>query len=133
MIDCENEVFTKIAQALRSEFSEDINIASEYVKSPSAFPHVSVVMMDNSIMEQTMDSGDHEVSIVMFEINVFSNKAQGKKSECKEIVCIVDETLKPLNFKRLSLTPVPNMEDASIYRLVARYRVATDGTYFYRR
>lgn len=132
MIDCENEVYTLIAQALRAEYSA-IDIASEYVKSPSAFPHVSVVMMDNSIMEQTMDSGDHEVAIVMFEINVFSNKAKGKKSECKKIMSIIDGVLTPRNFKRLTLTPVPNMEDASIYRLVARYRAATDGTYFYRR
>jgi len=132
MIDCENEVYTLIAQALRAEYSA-IDIASEYVKSPSAFPHVSVVMVDNSDMEQTMDSGDHEVAIVMFEINVFSNKTKGKKGECKKIMSIIDEVLTPRNFKRLTLTPVPNMEDASIYRLVARYRAATDGTYFYRR
>jgi hypothetical protein len=132
MIDCENEVYTLIAQALRAEYSA-IDIASEYVKSPSAFPHVSVVMMDNSIMEQTIDSGDHEVAIVMFEINVFSNKAKGKKSECKKIMSIIDGVMTPRNFRRLSMTPVPNMEDASIYRLVARYRAATDGSYFYRR
>jgi len=37
MIDCENEVYTLIAQALRAEYSA-IDIASEYVKSLLLFP-----------------------------------------------------------------------------------------------
>ena len=70
---------------------------------------------------------------VMFEVNVYSNKAEGRKSECKSIMAAIDEVLFKMNFKRMALTPVPNMEDATIYRLVARYRVATDGKHFYRR
>lgn len=132
MIDCENEVYTKIANKLRSEFT-DINITGEYINAPSSFPHVSIVMSENSIMFSRMDSGDYEVAIALFEINIYSNKTTGKKSECKKIAKTIDELLLPLNFRRMSLSPVPNMEDLSIYRLVARYRVATDGKHFYRR
>lgn len=132
MIDCENEVYTKIATHLREQFP-GINIASEYVNAPSAFPHVSVTMSDNSIMFSRMDSGDHEVAIVLFEINIYSNKTSGKKTECKQIAKAIDNILLPMNFRRMSMNPVPNMEDATIYRIVARYRVATDGKYFYRR
>jgi hypothetical protein len=46
---------------------------------------------------------------------------------------VIDDVMFSMNFKRMALTPVPNMEDASIYRLVARYRVMTDGKNFYRR
>ena len=46
---------------------------------------------------------------------------------------VIDEVLFRMNFRRIVLTPVPNMEDATIYRLTARYRVATDGKNFYRR
>ena len=70
---------------------------------------------------------------VMFEVNVYSNKTEGKKTECKEIMKVIDEVLFKMNFKRIAMTPVPNMEDASIYRMVARYRVMTDGRYFCRR
>ena len=132
MIDCENEVYTKIATMLRSTFP-GINIASEYVSSPSAFPHVSITASDNSVMFSRMDSGDHEVAIVMFEVNIYSNKTEGKKTECKKIAKAIDEVLLPMNFRRMSMNPVPNMEDATIYRIVARYRVATDGKFFYRR
>mgnify|MGYP006873038390 CR=1 FL=1 len=132
MIDCENEVYTKIATMLRSDFP-GINVASEYVNSPSAFPHVSIVMAENSIMFSRMDSGDHEVAIAVFEINIYSNKTSGKKTECKKIAKAIDNLLLPMNFRRMSMIPVPNMEDATIYRIVARYRVATDGKFFYRR
>ena len=81
MIDCENEVYTKIANKLRSEFT-DINITGEYINAPSSFPHVSIVMSENSIMFSRMDSGDYEVAIALFEINIYSNKTTGKKSEC---------------------------------------------------
>ena len=132
MIDCENEVFTKIATMLRVSFP-GVNIASEYKNVPSVFPHVSITMSDNSVMFSRMDSGNYEVAIVLFEINIYSNKTEGKKTECKNIAKAIDNLLTPMNFRRMSMNPVPNMEDASIYRIVARYRVATDGKFFYRR
>ena len=39
MIDCENEVYTRIVRMLREEFP-GINVAGEYTKTPSSFPHV---------------------------------------------------------------------------------------------
>lgn len=131
MIDCENEVYTRIAKVLREKFP-GIDIAGEYIQAPSVFPHVSITQSDNSVItEQT--TGCAEMAQVMFEINVYSNKTEGKKTECKAIMKVIDELLFKMNFKRLALTPVPNMEDATIYRMVARYRVATDGKFFYRR
>jgi hypothetical protein len=131
MIDCENEVYTRIAKVLRDKFS-GIDIEGDYVKAPSRFPHVSIVQSDNSVVSEKM-TGSAEMAQVMFEINVYSNKTVGKKTECKAIMKVVDEVLFKMNFRRLALTPIPNLEDATIYRMVARYRAATDGKYFYRR
>lgn len=131
MIDCENEVYTRLAKVLREKFP-GINVAGEYVKAPSSFPHVSITQSDNSVVAEKM-TGAAEMALVMFEINIYSNKAEGKKTECKAIAKVIDENLFRMNFKRLALTPVPNLEDASIYRIVTRYRAMTDGQYFYRR
>lgn len=131
MIDCENEVYTRVATVLREKFP-GIDIAGDYVKAPSSFPHVSITQSDNAVISERM-TGSAEMAQVMFEVNVYSNKAEGKKTECKTIMNEIDKTLFAMNFKRMALTPVPNMEDATIYRLVARYRVATDGKHFYRR
>lgn len=131
MIDCENEVYTRIARVLRDKFS-GINIAGEYVNAPSSFPHVSITQSDNSVVSEQM-TGSAEMAQVMFEINIYSNKADGRKTECKSIAKVIDDVMFKMNFKRIALTPIPNMEDATIYRIVARYRVMTDGKYFYRR
>ena len=131
MIDCENEVYTRIARVLRDKFP-GINIAGEYVNAPSSFPHVSITQSDNSVVSEQM-TGSAEMAQVMFEINIYSNKADGRKTECKSIAKVIDDVMFKMNFKRIALTPIPNMEDATIYRIVARYRVMTDGTYFYRR
>lgn len=131
MIDCENEVYTRIARVLRDKFP-GINIAGEYVNAPSSFPHVSITQSDNSVVSEQM-TGSAEMAQVMFEINIYSNKADGRKTECKAIAKVIDDIMFKMNFKRMELTPIPNMEDATIYRIVARYRVMTDGKYFYRR
>ena len=131
MIDCENEVYTRIAKVLREKFP-GIDIAGEYVNAPSSFPHVSITQSDNNvILEQTTCCV--EMAQIMFEVNVYSNKTEGKKTECKSIMRAIDDLLFSMNFRRMALTPVPNMEDATIYRLVARYRVTSDGKHFYRR
>lgn len=131
MIDCENEVYTRIARVLRDKFP-GINIAGEYVNAPSSFPHVSITQSDNSVVSEQM-TGSAEMAQVMFEINIYSNKADGRKTECKSIAKVIDDVMFKMNFKRIALTPIPNMEDATIYRIVARYRAMTDGKYFYRR
>lgn len=133
MIDVESKVYTPIAVGLRNAFS-GIFVSGEYVKAPSSFPHASIVEMDNYTSTDRMDTSDTErFATIMYEVNVYSNKAVGKKTECKEIMAFIDALMYKMNFKRLSLAPVPNMDDATIYRMTARYRAETDGTTLYRR
>lgn len=87
--------------------------------------------IDNAIKE--LEDYKEAMSLVMFEINVYSNKSEGKKTECKSIAKAIDEKMFSMNFRRLAFTPVPNLEDATIYRIIARYSAATDGENFYRR
>lgn len=131
MIDCENEVYTRVVTVLREQFP-GIDLTGDYTKAPSSFPHVSITQSDNAVIAERT-TGTKEMAQVMFEVNVYSNLQPGKKTECKKIMKVIDEVLFSMNFRRIVLTPVPNMEDATIYRLTARYRVATDGQYFYRR
>ena len=131
MIDCENEVYTRVVTVLREKFP-GIDLTGDYTKAPSSFPHVSITQSDNAVIAERT-TGTKEMAQVMFEVNVYSNLQPGKKTECKKIMKVIDEVLFSMNFRRIMLTPVPNMEDATIYRLTARYRVATDGKNFYRR
>lgn len=133
MIDVENIIFTKIAGNLRTKF-KGITVSGEYINAPSKFPYVSVVEQDNYSSTDKLDSSIREkFATVMYEVNVYSNKSGYKKSEAREIMGEIDKMFIGMNFKRLSLNPVPNMENATIYRLVARYKAETDGTTLYRR
>lgn len=133
MIDVEAQIYTTLATALRTAHS-GVSVSGEYVKEPSKFPFVSVVESDNYVSENHLDSAHAErFATLMYEVNVYSNKGVSKKSECKAIMATVDDVMHKLNFIRLSLAPVPNMDNASIYRMTARYRAETDGTNIYRR
>ena len=120
MIDIENQVFDRVAKRVREQFP-DIFMVGEYVSSPPSFPAASLIEMDNSVRETTIDSGSNENHAnVMYEVNVYSNKTNGKKSECKAILAIVDDILLGMGFTRTMKNPV-SMDDATIYRMVTRY------------
>ena len=124
MIDCENEIFNIVAQAVRAAYPS-IYMTGEYVKSPPKFPCVSLVEMNNSNHSSTQTSSENENHAdIMYQLDVYSNKSSGKKSECKAIAALVDSEMAALGFSRTMLQPIPNMDDATIYRMTGRY-VAT--------
>lgn len=133
MIDIEPEVYTKISRALKTEFPK-INVSGEYVNAPSRFPYVSIEEYDSFVPPENLDSSDNvRFTSVMYKVEVFSNKTNGKKTECKKISKFIDDLMYRLNFVCTAKTPVPNRDDATIYRIVARYQAKTDGTNIYRR
>lgn len=134
MIDVESEIFDSVATVVRDEFPK-IYMTGEYVKSPPSFPCVSLVEVDNSVYRNSSTNCEEENHVaVTYEVNIYSNKTSGKKSECRKIAGIIDTKLANLGFTRMMLEPVPNMEDSTIYRLLGRYRavVGKDKT-IYRR
>lgn len=134
MIDVENSVFHRVAPKVREMFP-NIFLVGEYVKSPSSFPAASIMEMDNAIRTDTIDSGSNENHAnVMYEVTVYSNKTSGKKTECKEIIALIDEEFNAMGFQRITLTPVPNEYDSTIYRMVARYKATVSSDFkIYRR
>lgn len=134
MIDIENELFTKVATALRAEYPK-IFVTGEYVKAPPSFPCVMFVEMDNTPYRRTQTDVDMENHVtIMYEVDVFSNKTKGKKAECKAIVKIVDDIMLSLGFDRPFLNPIPNQDDATIYRMKGRYiAVVSKDNVIYRR
>ena len=134
MIDIENQVFDRVAKRVREQFP-NIFMTGEYVSSPPSFPAASGMEMDNSIRVSTIDSGSNENHAnVMYEWNTYSNKKVGKKSECKAIMALIDKEMTDMGFERVSITPIPNEYDSTIYRMVGRYRAAVSTDYkIYRR
>lgn len=134
MIDIESEVFNIVSQKVRETYPR-IYIVGEYVKSPSSFPCVSIIEVDNQINQSTRSTDCIENHVqVIYEVNVYSNKTSGKKAECKSIVSMIDNQMEALGFTRTFMNPVPNEEDATVYRIVARYRaIVSKNKVIYRR
>ena len=121
IIDVENELFTMVATALRAEYPK-IFVTGEYVKAPPSFPCVFFAEMDNTTYRRTQtQDGMENHAYVMYEVDVFSNKSTGKKTECKEIIKVIDDIMLNLGFNRPFLNPILNQDDATIYRMKGRY------------
>lgn len=121
MISVENQVFADVAAAVRAEFP-DAFVVDEYVNAPKRFPTVYIVEQDNTVNRASRDTSNVEnFADVMYQVDIYSNKNKGKKSECKAIAEIVDERFAALGFTRSFLNPVPNMDNATIYRMTGRW------------
>lgn len=122
MIDIENEIFSTVSEAVRKKYPK-IYMTGEYIKVPPSFPCISLVEADNQIYRNTRTTESNENHVqVLYEVNVYSNKKTGRKTECKTIIALIDDLMLKLGFTRTLLQPIPNEEDATIYRMVARYR-----------
>ncbi len=134
MIDIETILFSEVSSEVRERYPQ-IFMTGEYVKSPPSFPCVSLVEVDNATYRKTQTTENMEGYVALtYELNVYSNKTKGKKAECKEIIGFIDELLMERNFTRIMLEPVPNQDEATIYRMLGRYRaVASRNNTLFRR
>ena len=134
MIDIEAEVFGIVSGKVRERFPK-IYMTGEYVKVPPSFPCACLVEAENVVYRSTRDSGCIENHAeVLYEVNVYSNKVKQKKTECRAILACIDAEMEALGFTRTMMTPVPNEEDATVYRMVTRYKaVVSKEKMIYRR
>ena len=93
MIDVESQIYTPIAEALRAAFP-GIHVSGDYTLAPSSFPHVSIVEQDNYLSLAHADSGDTEkVATLMYQVDVYSNKGSGRKTEARSIMKVIDDLI----------------------------------------
>lgn len=133
MIDIESQVFDTIARSLRISFP-GIFVTGEKVAAPKTYPCVSIEEADNYAYSRTQDGSQSENHArLMYEVQVFSNKTNGKKSQCKAIFEAVDSKFSEMGFVRKTKQPVP-MDDAKSYQLIGRYEaIASQNQTIYRR
>lgn len=133
MIDIENQMFTIISNALTASFS-GIKMSSETILEPSEFPCVCVEEIANKVRKANIDSGAIEhYAEVTYEINVYSNKKTGKKTQCKKIISEVDTLLSRLGFTRTYKSNF-SFDNGTKNRLIARYTaVVSENELIYRR
>lgn len=127
MIDIENYIFDYIAKKLRTNY-DGITVSGEYIPMPSKFPCVTIEEKDNSVKLDFRTTNIENMAQVMYEVNVYSNKTSGRKAEARKVMQSVDGYMSELGLTRTMINPIPNLEDSTIYRLVARYEADVDKT-----
>lgn len=120
MIDIENKILDTVFAAVHNTFP-DAQRYGEYVAVPAAFPCVCLYESSNTTYKRSLDTdlNEHQANL-MYECNVYSDKAAEKKTEAREIAKLVDETMQYMKFTRTFMQPVPNM-DRTIYRITMRW------------
>lgn len=125
MIDIENDVYDTVATALRAAHA-GIFTASEDTPTPPKLPAVSIVEADNRVLDSMRTLNIENAASVMYEVNIYSNKAAGGKAEAKAIAATADAAFAAIGFTRTLSNPTPNFNDARIYRIVCRYEATVD-------
>lgn len=126
MIDVETDIINAVKELTSGQLPAR-TLQNAYVRKPATFPHATLREIDNSpVNSKSTTDNTEEYATLTYELNVYSNTLNGKHSECRRIANILDEALKKLKFRRISLRPTPNLDDATIERMTGRYEVTVD-------
>lgn len=142
MIDVETEVLNIVKSAATSAIQGTF-VTTNVGSWPDKFPCVTVQLVNEAEAEW---GGAFGMEVLLFDINIYSNSATKKHSQINSIFRSLHNTLHDKNFRLVAKTTMPVIAltgnsgsaksagiNKNIYRLVTRYEVAYDGTYFYRR
>lgn len=125
MIDLEADIYDVVAKALRAAHT-GIFVSSDSVPADAKLPAVSIVEADNRVVQNMRTLKIENAVSVMYEVNIYSNKVSGQKSEAKAIAATLDSVFSSIGFTRTMKNQVPNFNDARIYRIVCRYEAIID-------
>ena len=125
MIDLESDIFNAVAIALRTAHP-GVFVTGEYVDAPPSFPAVSIIEIGNHVSNRYRTAKIENAVVSTFEVNVYSNKAAGKKMEAKELANTLDTAFEAIGFTRTMRNQVANFNDATIFRIICRYEAIID-------
>ena len=124
MIYSRNAIFTRVANAIKTEYPQAY-CTSRYVAKPSTFPACYIHEIDNNrpIQNTQLDFQDVQCESV-FEIQVVSKKANTAASEAYDIMALADAAFSGLYYRRFSQT---NIDRGDTFTLIGRYRRVIGG------
>ena len=122
-------VFNAIYNAVSTSY-ESADFSGHYVPQPPSFPHVQVWKESDTVALRDMTlSGTECFSTVIYHVEVFDNEIDGGGMQNVDAICeIINNVMLSLGFRRTYSAPVPNFEDASVYRKVQRYSRKQENT-----
>lgn len=121
MVDKEQEVFKKVATALREIYKKIYIVGDELTVAPPVFPAVVLRKSNSSVNKKYSTFDDNEVVVTeTYYCTIYSNQDTGKTTQCKEIACVINDVMNDLRYSRSYEEQLFNA-DATIGRRVLKY------------
>ena len=130
MIDIENMVFDKVYNELTSALSTmTLDITDGYDEERAEYPTVVIRETGNiAYRGSATDASVENHARITFEVEVYSNKKDKGRTECKTILNAVDTIMQGMKFRRIHKNRPINV-DRTIWRQYARYEVIVEKGY----
>lgn len=120
------DIYTQVANTVLASYPT-CTIRNSFVYAPDAFPFASIVMSGDGNTRNTRDSSHiNKFNDITATVDVFTNKADGKKTEAEGIMGVISDKFYSLNFDLVSCKPSSNTSNAQIYRLTATFVATVD-------
>lgn len=128
MVDIHAELIHRLNDGVKAKHPNCF-VSGEYLRSVAKLPAVTVQEESNTVPKAAIDSGTMErFADVMYQVDVYASDVSAKKTEARKIMATVDELFQALGFRRTFMRPTPNVNNATIYRITARYVARIDNS-----
>ena len=122
MIDVENLVFDTVFNGVRTVHS-GMEVSKGFNEETAKLPCV-IVREVNNVPVQRMNTDDcaENYSRLTYQVDVYSDKQGEQRSECRNLLNLVDGLMQGMKFYRTYMSEALNIK-RSIFRQYARYTV----------
>ena len=122
MIDVENLVMDTVINGVHAVYPE-IDVQKGFIEENAVFPCI-VLRETNNVPVERMNTDDcaENYSRLTYQVDIYSDKAGTQRSECRELLKLVDGLMQGMKFRRTHMNEPLNIK-RSIFRQYARYTV----------
>lgn len=124
MIDFSDSIFNHIKNLLEEEYPS-CAVRAENDSKPASYPCCTVAETNNTSVALDSELVERHAR-VQYRFQIASNRRDGKRTEAKRILQVIDKWLIENNFRRTGKTETPDLYHASVYKLTAFYEVGLD-------
>ena len=122
MIDIESLVFNNVYDGVHNVYA-DIEVTKGFIEETATFPCIVIREANNVPVQDTnTDPSAENYSRLTYTVEVYSDKAGTARSECRDLMKLVDGLMQDMKFRRTYVGDPLNI-NRSIFRLNARYTV----------
>ena len=125
MIDVENLVFDTVFNGVQT-VRNNVTVNKGFVEEMAQFPCIVVRETNNvPVEDMNTDPCAENFTRLTYQIEVYSDKAGTARSECRDLLKVVDGIMQGMKFRRTYMSEPFNIE-RTIFRQYARYMVVVD-------